>query len=1378
MRRPWLLSGLFLGLALGSSAAEITGRAVNDGRGVVGATVTAVPYESPYAAALRQTRGEPDPSPIAVAATGTEGRFKLEIPRNSPAFVVRVAFGGLASRTVEGVFEGGDSEELAEISLPPGETVSGRVVDQLGKPVAGARVRMGRDGAIATTNRDGLFRLDDLALRSGRPLLGSLQRLSVEAAGFEVQPVARPRSGVPLAVKLKPSSQRVIGTLRDWSGKSAVEAVLRLVGDVVTSWVRADPGGHFEIPGAPSKAARLQALGKDGSSLELAITPGAANSIFTLGRGASIEGRVVRTDDGKPVQGVKVTAESEEGTIRARTGTDGRYRLSALPQGAYRVTFDEPRFVLVNRRGVELGAGEVKPMDVALTPSVTLTGRVSDEKGQPVKGAHGSLSPGNESRVGFMMRGVRPDGAPAPAFTSGADGTFKASRLAPGTNQKLTVTHPDFETRVIPGVDLVAGAPQPPSLEIVLSPGLSLSGIVKDKEGQPIADAEVTLSRAFTLTGRGGGNAFSFSTVANRPQVQTDYEGRFGFKGLSEGEYSLTVSKTGFTRSVSNRLVVGKGTASLEVVLNPGASISGRLVQTNGLPATGYSVLTRLSSGPPTGGTFMIGERGSEAGPVDPDGAFTVEGLTPGSAYDLLLVGLGERPDEPKKKNVVAPSSDVEIEVATRGRIAGRVVDAASGAPVTDFEASYAPARGGGRGGIVVRIGPNESERRIPFSSPEGAFVFDDVPPGNWDVSVWAKTYQDARTAGIVVGAGETKTVEVKAARGLVIRGRVMDTKTGRGVPDASVTAREDGGNGRGGLVFATGGPGSEAGGVISDADGYFEIGGKGPGAYQLTARHSLYSEGTARVTLEDKDTVAEIPLLSGGTIAGVVISSQGAPLPGAQVSLDSSGDGGMRFGLDDQNALTDGGGRFRFEHLPAARYKVGASLREESSPMVDVPLNVGDIREDIRLVLDAGVTVRGVVSGLGEVERAGVMVGAQGAQNYFGNTRTNSDGSFEFTGVPKGALTLRATAGDLLAGLTHTAVKELLVSDGAPELTTEIVFEDGLSISGTVRRGGEPVAGARVSAFNSGTGGQASARADEAGAFKISGLTAGRIGLVAFGDGFQSRASQVVELKADTTVDLEIPIGRLAGGVFDASSGLPLEASVELQLPSSSTPGGFSRLEAVTDSAGRFSFDNLDTVDSKITARRSGYESLTSTVKPSETGEEVRLELNRGSGLAIEARDAQMGFGLRSLFVRARQGAIEAFSGNVALDGEGRGEIPGLPAGAYSVVAQAPGYAPVSAASVIAPSATLRLSFTPGGAVEFRTTEDFLSGGPKTGQLISLGGGTVGLGPGGPGSFRLSRLNQQVENLAPGRYRLTLEGGVDKTFDITEGGVSVVTIP
>jgi hypothetical protein len=546
-----------------------------------------------------------------------------------------------------------------------------------------------------------------------------------------------------------------------------------------------------------------------------------------------------------------------------------------------------------------------------------------------------------------------------------------------------------------------------------------------------------------------------------------------------------------------------------------------------------------------------------------------------------------------------------------------------------------------------------------------------------------------------------------------------------------------------------------------------------------VTARHPLFSEGTARVILEDKDGVIEIPLLGGGTIGGIVTSSQGAPLAGAEVSLQNGGDAsGMRVGLEGQTALTDGVGRFRFEHLAAGRYKVAATMRTESSPSIDVPLNAGDVREDIRLALDAGATLRGVVTGLPENERVGVMVGAQGAEDYFANTRTGTGGAFEFAGVPKGTLTLRATAGDLVLGSSRTAVKEVTIPEGQMEVSAEIVFEDGLSISGTVMRRGAPVAGARVAAFMSGTGRQASGRVDENGAFRIVGLEPGRVNVTAFSETFESQVSRIVELKEDTTIELVIPTASLAGTVVDAASALPLEATVELQPVTPAQGGGVTRLAATTDSSGRFGFNDLEPIDYRVTARRSGYESATQTVKPADPGEDLRIELKRGSGLSVEAKDAQMGFGLRSLFLRVQEGTTDAFAGMVTLDGEGKGEIPGIPPGSYSVTAQASGYAPVRVSNVMAPSMVLRLAFTPGGAVEFRTTEDFLKDGPKSGQLISLNGAPVGTGSGGPGSFRLARLTQRMENLSPGRYQLTLDGGISKTFDVTEGGVSVVTIP
>lgn len=1377
MRMRLLVTGLLSSLALEAAAGELSGRVTSDRRGVVGATVSAAPYESAYAVARRETRGESAPAALATATTTADGKFRLTVPPNAPPFVVRVTFGGLASRTVDGVFEGADRDDIGEIALRSGETIAGRVVDGGGKPVSGATVRLGRDGAFATTRADGLFRFDDVeapqvfggpfgpAARSGSP------RLSLSAPGFELQTSTPKLSGAPTTVTLRPSTAKLSGLLRDASGRPAIDAVVRVTGEATSRWVLTDAAGRFEIPGVAARQARLEALGRDGSSLETAISGPGSGGSFTLAKPGTLEGRITQSDNGRFVVGVRVALRAGAFSAVGRTGLDGRYRFTGVPRGAYRVTFDEPRFVLAERRDVSVDAGETKTLDVALNPAVALVGRVTDESGKPVAGAMGTVSSGAESRMGLMLRLGGRAGDDARGFISGPDGTFRASRLSPGTNQRLMVTHPDYERRIVPGIDLVPGSPKPLSVDVVLSPGVTITGTVKDKEGRPVMGAGVGLSRSIRLQGGRGGNSFQIATVESpRPQLETDEEGRFTFKGLTAGEYDVNVTKTGFTRHTTQALKAAEGMAALEITLMPGASVGGRVTQPNGAPVSGYTVAA-LPAGTER---LMMGGRGGFAAVTDTDGAFTIEGLTPGTTYDLEARAAGDFRGGQRKRDVVAPASDIVIEVPARGRIAGRVIDAATNAPITEFEARYSPSMGGGGMVVVVRGGPGEGDRRTPFSSSEGAFVFEDVPPGNWDVTVWAKTYQEARTSAVAVAAGETKTIEVKASRGLAIRGRVVDAKSGRGIPEASVSVRP---NVAGGsmFVFDAGGPGGE----LTDAEGRFEVTGQAPGAYQVTATHPLFSEGTARLTLEDRDGAIDVPLVQGGTIAGLVLSAQGAPLAGAEVTLQNGSDGGgLRFGFDGQSALTDGAGRFRFEHLAAGRYRLSASLRAESSTPIDVALNAGDVREDVRVTLDAGAVVKGVVSGVSESERGALMVMAQGAQDYFASARTAADGTFEFSGVPAGTLTLRATAGDLVFGSSRTAVKELVVPEGRAEIATEIVFQDGLSISGTVTRKGVPVAGARVSAFMTGSGRQASARVDESGAFRITGLEKGRVNLVAFAESFESQVSQVVELQADQTVDLVIPTARLSGVVVDAASGLPLESTVEMQRanPSPQNPGG--RMIMTTDSSGRFAFDDLDPVDFRLTARRTNYEAVTRTVRPTEAGEEVRFELKRGAGLALEAKDAQMGFGLRSIFVRVQEGTHDAFFGPVTLDGEGRGEIPGLPPGSYSLTAQAAGYAPIRIPNVMAPSGGLRLPFTPGGTVEFRSTEEFLADGSRTGQLISLTGLPIGFGPNGPGSFRLSRLTQRVENLAPGRYRLTLDGGVSKDFEVTEGGVTIVALP
>jgi hypothetical protein len=138
-------------------------------------------------------------------------------------------------------------------------------------------------------------------------------------------------------------------------------------------------------------------------------------------------------------------------------------------------------------------------------------------------------------------------------------------------------------------------------------------------------------------------------------------------------------------------------------------------------------------------------------------------------------------------------------------------------------------------------------------------------------------------------------------------------------------------------------------------------------------------------------------------------VLAAGRPVAGAQVALSAAGDSGFRprvgfAGGGEQAALSDDGGRFRFDRLNPGRYTLGASLRDESSTPVEAVLT-GDESQEVQLVLSEGAVVRGIVTGLPEAQLAGVDVSAQG-RDYFSTTRTAAGGGFELAGVPEGTLT------------------------------------------------------------------------------------------------------------------------------------------------------------------------------------------------------------------------------------------------------------------------------------------------------------------------------------------------------------------------------------
>jgi protocatechuate 3,4-dioxygenase beta subunit len=914
----------------------------------------------------------------------------------------------------------------------------------------------------------------------------------------------------------------------------------------------------------------------------------------------------------------------------------------------------------------------------------------------------------------------------------------------------------------------------------VLAHGLALTGIVKDQGDRPIAGAELVLQQAFEARG-GRGVGRGFGSDVRMPifaSKTTAADGRFEFKGLIPAEYGLSVTHAGHGHEQIGPLTLAadKPHEPIEVRLQAGATITGFVHDKSGKGVEGVVVTARRGASRFQGPSGGFGRQPSSE-PTEADGAFTIDGLVAGEAYDLapmaMAVGVIPGGRALRQTGIAAPAEGIEFVLPGTGTIKGVVTDADGERTIADFEVSYSGA--GMFGGFAGRgrrrnAGPNQPQS---VHADDGQFVLTDVAAGTWDVEVTAEGYQPARASGVIVEeGGATEGITIALQRGALVSGRVLDAASGKPVVDAQVRARLQG-ESRGGARFPDTSDGRNA---TSDADGHFELKGLAPGSYSVSATHPDYSDAAQTIAVKEQPaTSVDLRLGKGGALAGVVVAG-GRPVAGASVGLAAPGEGLGRGGMGGgHNFTTDDAGRFRFDHLTPGRYSLMANLRSEASPPSEVVLLAGQSNESIVLTLGGGAAIHGHVVGLPETELAGVNVNASGPEDYRAFVRTATGGSFELSGAPAGPIELRAMAGDIGGGM-RSAAAQVLVADGQAETSVDIRFESGFRIDGHVTRGGQPVADAFVTAFGTSGGGRsATDRTDANGAYALEGLPEGNYQVSTNGSSGTGRGgstvSRAVTVTSDVTVDLEVPLARLAGIVVEASTQRPLaDANVQVT--------GAGRGGATTDSQGRFTLEGLEPRAYRVNVQKPAYQTETQELTATEDGD-VRIELVRGEGIGLLARDGVFGTPLRSVQVRVLDPQGQSvYGGSVPLDSEGRGEIPSLQPGSYQLRADASGYAPVSLSSITVPTSALTLTLTPGGALTIKSGPETLAL-PQASVRLLGANGQVYLPSiySNDGSIRLNGPVRLLENVAPGRYTVSLNGGDGPQVDVREGESAAVQL-
>ena len=608
--------------------------------------------------------------------------------------------------------------DLGVVTLRPGATLAGRVIDHRGQAVPNGeifvlsqpaspnemeRALKGRKPA-ATAAADGRFSIEDLA--QGAPV-----HVAVRAPGYLVGQLraVRPPTGKPVVIRLEPEAA-LQGRVVDEAGDPVPGARIDLqwqaflpeepdrpVGEPILRNTRADGEGRFELRGLPAGAARVSATAPafvplEGVKVDLPRPSTAGELRLVLERGALLQGRVT-TAAGEPVPAVRVGVSGSS----AATNDDGLYWLEGADLGRQEVIFLHPSYGRL-AKPYEIQPG-VNVLDVTFEPGVEVAGRVVDETGKPVPGATVELAPENH----FEPRQYRD--------VTGEDGRFRLSPVLAG-KYRLKAGADGFTDTEHPGTLAVAGEPVS-NLEVTIEKGAVLSGKILGLPAEDLPQVEVE-SR--------GDNG---QTMA----AWTDGRGRYEIRPLAPGDWTVTARLWDDQRQARTRIAIRRSDRELTRDLE----FEKRLVLT---------VQVLYDEEPlPDAWVSLRGQRitAERIATTDYEGRARFDDLAP----ETYRIGLRHARNLIVHNDQIDLQQDRDLIIRLQGAtIGGLVVSAANGEPVRDALLSLRPLEG--------------PEYLVTASTKsDGRFVVHRVQPNRYRLQVNAKGFLVAEQE-LQVAAGQT----------------------------------------------------------------------------------------------------------------------------------------------------------------------------------------------------------------------------------------------------------------------------------------------------------------------------------------------------------------------------------------------------------------------------------------------------------------------------------------------------------------------------------------------------------------------------------------------------------------------------------------------